>query len=184
MQGEPSVISHQEESYSSPHSVDFHTGENRGRFPQQTQTAEVWFQTSPIRDSEDFLETANLAYTGGFRVQWELSDSQEHDLGVGLQGNGNQCPGLLLGSRNLDIPPVPPHSSSTGGGSRAADNGDSDLSGVEGRNMVASVDWTKDRMALICLLVAEDWFRFPRRSTEELLNLDPLYTFHMSRKVV
>ncbi len=65
-------------------------------------------QTSPIRDSEDFPETANLAYTGCFRVQWELSDSQEHDLGAGLQGNGNQCPGLLLGSRNLDIPPSPP----------------------------------------------------------------------------
>ena len=38
------------------------------------------------------------------------------------------------------FPPVPPHSSSTGGGSRAADNSDSDLSGVEGRKMVASDD--------------------------------------------
>ena len=38
------------------------------------------------------------------------------------------------------FPLVPPHFSSTGGCSRAADHGDSDLSGVEGRNMVASVD--------------------------------------------
>ena len=142
MQGKPSVVtsSHQEESHSSPLSVDFHTEEQRGGFPQPTHTAEVGFQTSPIRVLEDLPETASLAHTGCFRIQRELSDSQEHDLGAGLQGNGNQCPGLLLGSRNLDIPPVPPHSSSTGGGSRAADNGDSDLSGVEGRNMVASVD--------------------------------------------
>ena len=38
------------------------------------------------------------------------------------------------------FPQVPPHLFSPGGGSRAADNGDSDLSWVEGRNMVASVD--------------------------------------------
>ena len=85
--------SHQEESHSSPLSVDFHTDEQRGGFPQQKQTAEVEFQTSPIRVLEDLPETASLAHTGYFRNQRESSDYQVHDLGAGLQGNGNQCPG-------------------------------------------------------------------------------------------
>ena len=42
--------------------------------------------------------------------------------------------------------------------------------------------WTE--MAPICLPVAADCLRFPKGSTEELPNLDPIYTFHISRKVV
>ena len=95
MQGKPCVVtsSHQEESHSSPLSVDFHTEEQRGGFPQQKQSAEVGFQTSPVRVLEDLPETASLAHTGYFRNQRESSDYQVHDLGAGLQGNGNQCPG-------------------------------------------------------------------------------------------
>ena len=95
MQGKPSVVtsSHQEESHSSPLSVDFHTEEQRGGFPQQKQSAEVGFQTSPVRVLEDLPETASLAHTGYFHNQRESSDYQVHDLGAGLQGNGNQCPG-------------------------------------------------------------------------------------------
>ena len=50
VQGEPSVVvsSHQEESHSSPPFVDFHIGEHRTGFPQQTQAAEVGLQTIPI----------------------------------------------------------------------------------------------------------------------------------------
>ena len=74
MQEKPSVVtsSHQEESHSSPLSVDFHTEEQRGGFPQQTQSAEVGFQTSPIIVLKDLLETASLAHTGCFSVQREL----------------------------------------------------------------------------------------------------------------
>ena len=107
MRGEPSIIvpSYQEESYSSLPSVDFYTGKHRGGFPQQTQTAEVGFQTSPIRDLENLSETASLVHTGCICVQWELSGSQVHDLGPRPQGNGDQYPRLLLGSSNLVIPP-------------------------------------------------------------------------------
>ena len=42
-------------------------------------------------------------------------------------------------SSNLVVPSSPPHSSGTGGGSTAADQGDSDLSEVDGSNVVASV---------------------------------------------
>ena len=123
VQGRPSVVapSHQEESHSSSPSVDFHTGEHRGRFPQQTQAAEVGFQTSPIRVLEDLPETASLAHTGCLCVQRESSGSHVHDLGARPKGNGNQYPGLLLGSSNLVIPHGSSHSSSTGGHSRAAD---------------------------------------------------------------
>ena len=109
---------------------------------------------------------------------------QVHDLGDRLQGNGNQCPRILLGSSNLVIPPGPSHSSSIGEGSRAADSGNSDLSGVEGSNVVASVGRTEDKMAPICLPTAADYLRLPRRSTEELPNLDLLYIFHISGKVI
>ena len=144
LEGSPSLQGHQEEPHHSPPSVAFHIGEHRGGFPQQTQTAEVEFQTSPVRVLEDLPETASLAHTGYFHNQRESSDYQVHDLGAGLQGNGNQCPGLLLGSSNLVIPPGPSHSSSTRGGSKAADLGNSDLSRVEGSNMVASVGRTED----------------------------------------
>ena len=52
-------------------------------------------------------ETASLAHTGCTRVQQESPDPQVHDLGGGLQGNGNPGPGLLLGSSNHYSPPVP-----------------------------------------------------------------------------
>ena len=39
-------------------------------------------------------------------------------------------------------------------------------------------------MAPICLSVAFDHLRCPESSTEELSNLDSLYTFHISGKVV
>ena len=91
MQGEPSVIapSQQEESHSSL-SVVFHTGEHRGEFPQQTRTAKVGFQTSPVKALANLPETASLTHTGCFCVQQELPHSQEYDLGAGLEGNGNQ----------------------------------------------------------------------------------------------
>ena len=50
-----------------------------------------------------------------------------------------------MGSGNLVVPSGPPHSSSTGGGSRAVDRGDSDLSRVDRSNVVASVGQTEDR---------------------------------------
>ena len=87
--------SHQEKHHHSLPSVAIHIGEHRGRFLQQTQTAEVGFQTSPVRVLEGLPETTSLAQTGG--------------------------------------------------GSRAADRGDSDLSRVEGSNVVASVGQTEDR---------------------------------------
>ena len=71
VQGEPSVVvtSHQEEHHHSLPSVAFHIGEHRGRFPQQTQTAEVGLQTDLIRVSEGLLQISSLAYTGCLRIQ-------------------------------------------------------------------------------------------------------------------
>ena len=176
MQGKPSVVtsSHQEESHSSPLSVDFHTEEQRGGFPQQKQSAEVGFQTSPIRVLEDLPETASLAHTGYFCNQRESSDYQVHDLGAGLQGNDNQCPGLLLGSSNLVIPPGPSHSSSTRGGSKAADLGNSDLSRVEGSNVEPQLVELRTEMAPIQLPAVADCLKLPNGSKEELPNMDPL----------
>ena len=117
VQGEPSVVvsSHQEESHSSPPFVDFHIGEHRTGFPQQR-----WdFKLSPSV-LEDLLETTSLAHPGCLRVQWESSGSQVHDLGAKFQVNSNRCPVLLLGSSNPVFPTGSPHSSSTRGGSRAA----------------------------------------------------------------
>ena len=42
----------------------------------------------------------------------------------------------------------------------------------------------RTEMAAIRLPAAEDCFKFPKGSTEELPKLDPLYTFHISGKVV
>ena len=39
-------------------------------------------------------------------------------------------------------------------------------------------------MVSICLPAAEDCLRLLKGSTEELPNLDPLYAFHISRKVI
>ena len=55
---------------------------------------------------------------------------------------------------------------------------------VGGSNVVASVGQTEDRMAPIRLPAVADCLKFPRGSMEELPNLDPLYTFHISGKVV
>ena len=133
MQRKPSFVvrSHQEEYHNSLPLVVIHNGQHRGRFSQQTHTVEVGLQNDLIRVLEDLLQTPGLDHTGCLCIQRESSDSQVHDLGTRLQGNGNQHPGLLLGSGNLVIPPGPPHSSRTGGGFGVADQGDSDLSGVE-----------------------------------------------------
>ena len=139
--------SHQEEPHSSPPSVDFHTGEHRGGYLQQTYAVEVGFQTSPIRVLEDLPEPAGLAHTRRLHIQQESSGSKVHDLGARPQGNGNQCPGLLFGSNNLVIPPGAPQSSCTGGGFTAADRGNSDISGVGLSNVVASLGQTED---IIC----------------------------------
>ena len=140
MQGEPSVVarSHQQEYHNSPPSVVIHNRKKRGRLSQQTQTAEVGLQADLIGVLEDLPQTSGLAHTGRLRIQGESSNSQVHDLGERPQGSGNQHPGLLLGSGNLVVPPGPPHSSSTGGGSRAADHGNFDLSGVDRSNVVAN----------------------------------------------
>ena len=42
----------------------------------------------------------------------------------------------------------------------------------------------RTEMALICLPVAADCLRFPKRSMEELPKMDPLYTFHITGKVI
>ena len=136
--------SHQAEHHNSPTSVDLHRGEHGGRLPQQTQTAEVGLQTSPIRVSEDLPQTSGPAHSGCLCVQRIPPDSQVHDLGGGSQGCGNQHPGLLLGSSDLAIPPGPSPSSGSGEGSGTADRGDSNLPGVEGGNVVASVGRTED----------------------------------------
>ena len=61
VQGEPSVVvpSHQEERHHFLPSVDFYIGEHRGRFPQQTQTAEVGLQTSLVRVLEDLPQISS-----------------------------------------------------------------------------------------------------------------------------
>ena len=42
----------------------------------------------------------------------------------------------------------------------------------------------RTEIAPICLPVAADCLKFPKGSTEELSNLDPLYAFHISGKVI
>ena len=123
MQGEPSVVvsSHQEKHHHSPPSVAIHIGKHRGGLPQQTQTAEVGLQTDLIRVLEDLPQTLSLAHFGCLHVKRESSYPQVHDLGKRPQGNGNQSPGLVMEPRNLAILPGPPHSYSTGGGSRTED---------------------------------------------------------------
>ena len=88
-------------------SMAIHIREHKGGFPQQTHTAEVRLQIYLVRVLEGLVQISSLAHTDCLHVQRESPDSQVHDLGAGLQGIGNQCPGLLLGSRNLVIPPVP-----------------------------------------------------------------------------
>ena len=67
-----------------------HIGEHRGGFPQQTQTAEVGLQPSPLRVLEDLPHISSLAHTACLCVQRESSNPQVHKLGAGLQRNGNQ----------------------------------------------------------------------------------------------
>ena len=101
----------------------------------QSQTVGIGLQVP--QSSGGLLEAT--AHTGYIHVQQESLDPQVFDLGGELQGYSNQCPGLLLGSNNLAFPSGPSLSSGTGEGFRAADQGNSDLSGVEGSYMVASV---------------------------------------------
>ena len=54
--------------------------------------------------------------------------------------------GYYWDSGNLVVPPGPSHSSGSGEGSGTADHGDSDLSGVERSNVVASVGRTEIRI--------------------------------------
>ena len=99
-----------------------------------------------IRVLEDLLQAASVAHTGCIRFQRDSSNPQVHDLGSRSPCSGNQHPGFLVGSHNLVAPPGPPHSSSTGGGSTAAGHGDSDLSGVDRSNVVASAGQTEDKI--------------------------------------
>ena len=101
------ATSHQEEHHHSLPSVAVHIREHKGRFPQQTQTAVVGLQTNLVRVLEDLPQISSLAHTGCLHIQGESLDPQVYDMGAGLQGNGNQCPGLLLGPRNFVIPPGP-----------------------------------------------------------------------------
>ena len=78
------------------------------------------------------------------------------DLGAGLQGNGNQCPELLLGSRNL----------------------------VGGAMWWPQLVKLRTEMTLICLPVVVKVCRFPDGSTEELPKMDPLHIFLAKGKVV
>ena len=139
------VRSHQEECHDSLPSVVILNRQHKSGFPQQIQNAEVGLQTDLIRVLKGLLQISSLDHTGYLHIQRESSDSQVHDLGTRLQGNGNQCPGLLLGSSNLVIPPGPSQSSSSRGGLRTRDQGNSDLSRVEGSNVVASAGQTEDR---------------------------------------
>ena len=186
MQGKPSVVasSHQEKHHHSPASVAIHIGEHRGGLPQRTQTAEVGLQTDLIRVLEGLPHISSLAHTRCLHIQRESSDSQVHDLGARLQGNGNQHLGFLLRSCNLIVPFGPSLSYSTGEGLTAADHGDSDLSGVDRSNVVVLAGQTEDRIGSNILPTAADYLKFHKGSKEELPNLDPLYAFHISRKVV
>ena len=67
-------------------------------------------------------------------------------MGTRPQGSGNQCPGFLMGSHDLVVLPGPFYSSGTEKGLTAADHSDSDLSGVDGSNVVASAGQTEDRI--------------------------------------
>ena len=91
VQGEPSVVasSYKEELHRSPPSVVFHFREQRGGLPQQTQTAEMGLQTSLVRVSEDMPQISSLAHSECLGVQRESSNPQVHNLGAGLQRNGN-----------------------------------------------------------------------------------------------
>ena len=55
-----------------------------------------------------------------------------------------RCPGLLLESSNLAFPPVPLFPLALERVFEQTDRGDSDLSGVEGSYVVASVGRTED----------------------------------------
>ena len=85
-----------------------------------------------------------MAHTGSLGIQGDLSKLQVHVLGSRSPCSGNQRLGFLLGSCNLIIPPGPSLSSSTGEGLTAADHGDSDPSGVDRSNVVASAGQTED----------------------------------------
>ena len=118
MHGEPSVVasSHQEKHHHSPPSVAIHIGEHRGGLPQQTQTAELGLQTDLIRVLDGLPQTSGLAHFGGLRIQRESSDSQVHDLGTRLQATAIDTLDYYWDPETWLFPPVPPHSSTIGGG--------------------------------------------------------------------
>ena len=84
-----------------------------------------------------------------------------------------------MASSNLDVLPSPPQPSRIGGGSIAADRGNSDLSRVDRGNVVALVGYTKTKLAPIREPLAAYCLKFPKGCKEELSNIDPLYTFHI-----
>ena len=130
----------QERAHYSPTSVDLHTGEHRGR---------LFSADTVCRGGTALSEFRWIARDCKSGPHWMQVSSRSHqipryDLGGGFQGYGNLCPGLLLGSSNLAIPPGPSHSSGTGEGFRAADRGDFNVSGVKGSNVVVLVGQTED----------------------------------------
>ena len=96
-------------------------------------------QCYKFRVSDDLPRTASLVHFACISFQRDLSTPKVHNLGQGLQSTGSPYPGLLLGSIILVVPSSLLHSCGTVGGSTAADRGDSDLSGVDWNNVVASV---------------------------------------------
>ena len=183
VQDEPSVVatSHQEEHHHSLPLVALHIGEPRGRFPQQKQTANVGLQTDLIRVLEGLQQISSLAYTGCLCIQRESSDSRVHDLGAAPQGNGNECPGLLLGSRNLVIPPGPSHFSIS---REQKIEVILICPGWKGAMWWPQLVKLKTEIASIHLPALVDCLKFPKGSTEEIPKLDPLYAFHISGKVI
>ena len=105
-------------------------------------------------------------------------------MGTRLQGNSSQRPGLLLGSSNLVVPPIPLIPLA--------------LEGVLEQQIEVILIcpwWTgamcwpqlvelRTDLALIRMPAAADCLRFSKGSMEELPNLDPLYAFHIRGKVV
>ena len=84
------------------------------------------------------------------------------------------------------FPPSPPYSSSSGGGFRATDRSDSDLSGVNRSNLVASAGQTEERYGSNLRPIRN---RLPQVFQEEYggggaPQLGSIYALHISGKVV
>ena len=186
MQGEPPVVlsSHREEANNPPSSVASFRGEHGGRFPQQTSSAEMGLQTGKHRVSEGLPKNASLATLDAFVSRGSHQIPKYMTWEQDSRAMAINALDYYWDPETWLFPLGPSHSSSSRGGLRTTDQGDSDLSGVEGSNVVASAGQTKDRKAPICLPAAVDCLKFPKGSTEELPNLDPLNTFHISGKVI